>query len=199
MPCCFSECWVLSPETCRVKPLRRINAIVASCWIYFTIIHTSIVPTLKNIDSSCLSNYRQISLLNNFSGVYAVLTHDHTSHYYIKKIMGLFYNPYRPCQRPWCATRSKTSFPCTRIKPNILTDAGLNTNYKIFHLYSSDSLLILYVTFVWPKPQYASTVWSSINSTDTKQKDRIPRKFAALCQNRFFTYDHDSYQNFLNL
>jgi cell shape-determining protein MreD len=29
----------LSPETCRVKPLRRINAIVASCWIYFTIKH----------------------------------------------------------------------------------------------------------------------------------------------------------------
>jgi len=27
---------ILSPETCRVKPLRRINAIVASCWIYFT-------------------------------------------------------------------------------------------------------------------------------------------------------------------
>jgi len=26
----------LSPKTCRVKPLRRINAIVASCWIYFT-------------------------------------------------------------------------------------------------------------------------------------------------------------------
>ena len=26
-------------ETCRVKPLRRINAIVASCWIYFTIKH----------------------------------------------------------------------------------------------------------------------------------------------------------------
>ena len=26
----------LSPETCRAKPLRRINAIVASCWNYFT-------------------------------------------------------------------------------------------------------------------------------------------------------------------
>jgi len=26
----------LSPETCRVKPLQRINAIVASCWNYFT-------------------------------------------------------------------------------------------------------------------------------------------------------------------
>ena len=34
----YSWWWVeLSPETCRVKPLRRINAIVASCWIYFTI------------------------------------------------------------------------------------------------------------------------------------------------------------------
>ena len=29
--------WVrLSPETCRVKPLRIKNAIVASCWTYFT-------------------------------------------------------------------------------------------------------------------------------------------------------------------
>ena len=34
----YSWWWVeLSPETCRVKPLRRINAIVASCWNYFTI------------------------------------------------------------------------------------------------------------------------------------------------------------------
>ena len=36
----YSWWWVeLSPETCRVKPLKRINAIVASCWIYFTIYH----------------------------------------------------------------------------------------------------------------------------------------------------------------
>ena len=36
----YSWWWVeLSPEACRVKPLRRINAIVASCWIYFTIMH----------------------------------------------------------------------------------------------------------------------------------------------------------------
>ena len=34
----YSWWWVeLSPETCRVKPLRRINTTVASCWIYFTI------------------------------------------------------------------------------------------------------------------------------------------------------------------
>jgi len=37
----------LSPETCRVKPLRRINATVASCWIYFTII--SLYTTLRGI------------------------------------------------------------------------------------------------------------------------------------------------------
>ena len=35
----YSWWWVeLSPETCRVKPLRRINAIVASCWNYLTTI-----------------------------------------------------------------------------------------------------------------------------------------------------------------
>ena len=40
----YSWWWVeLSPETCRVKPLRRINAIVASCWIYFTISLGSVV------------------------------------------------------------------------------------------------------------------------------------------------------------
>ena len=46
----------LSPETCRVKPLRRINAIVASCWNYFTMIiqltqhslYTRTVPTFLN-------------------------------------------------------------------------------------------------------------------------------------------------------
>ena len=35
----YSWWWVrLSPETCRVKPLRIKNAIVASCWTYFTTI-----------------------------------------------------------------------------------------------------------------------------------------------------------------
>ena len=39
----YSWWWVeLSPETCRVKPLRRINAIVASCWMYFTTTHEEV-------------------------------------------------------------------------------------------------------------------------------------------------------------
>ena len=50
----YSWWWVeLSPETCRVKPLRRINAIVASCWIYFTHKerHQLLVSTVLNINS----------------------------------------------------------------------------------------------------------------------------------------------------
>ena len=41
----YSWWWVeLSPEICRVKPLRRINATVASCWIYFTSERPSFTP-----------------------------------------------------------------------------------------------------------------------------------------------------------
>ena len=36
----------LSPETCRVKPLRRINAIVAFYWIYFTVTLISLLSGL---------------------------------------------------------------------------------------------------------------------------------------------------------
>ena len=57
----YSWWWVeLSPETCRVKPLRRINAIVASCWIYFTtpkfrfVAMFSILRTLFRNYSLCL-------------------------------------------------------------------------------------------------------------------------------------------------
>ena len=45
----YSWWWVrLSPETCRVKPLRIKNAIVASCWTYFTTIVMNIhVPSRR--------------------------------------------------------------------------------------------------------------------------------------------------------
>ena len=63
----YSWWWVeLSPETCRVKPMRRINAIVASCWIYFTIkifalvrlrvVHLPPISCTYPYVSSCLCN-----------------------------------------------------------------------------------------------------------------------------------------------
>ena len=68
----YSWWWVeLSPETCRVKPLRRINAIVASCWIYFTsknvvqttyllfaaLLKTSVFSSRVHFCASVLSNH----------------------------------------------------------------------------------------------------------------------------------------------
>ena len=40
----------LSPETCRVKPLRIKNAIVASCWTYFTNISQKSFEKYSNIN-----------------------------------------------------------------------------------------------------------------------------------------------------
>jgi hypothetical protein len=39
------------------------------------------VPLLKKGDSASVSNYRQTSLLNNFSKLFEFVTHDHVSHY----------------------------------------------------------------------------------------------------------------------
>ena len=50
----------LSPETCRVKPLRRINAIVASCWNYFTILQLTQfwqIPRHRTLSYSLLTPF----------------------------------------------------------------------------------------------------------------------------------------------
>jgi hypothetical protein len=44
---------------------------------------------------------------------------------------------------------------------------------------------------------YASTVWNSMTATDAKKLERIQRKFAALCQNCFFTHDNVTYEDLL--
>jgi hypothetical protein len=46
--------------------------------------------------------------------------------------------------------------------------------------------LLLSSTSVRPKLQYASVLWNSVTSTDARKLESIQRKFAALCQNRFF-------------
>jgi hypothetical protein len=57
-----------------------------------------------------------------------------------------------------------------------------------------DSLLILYLTPVRPKLEYASTVGNSITAPDAKKLERIQRKFVALRQNRFSTHNPVTYE-----
>ena len=57
----YSWWWVrLSPKTCRVKPLRIKNAIVASCWTYFTTIDILKFSTTQLY-------YSQYRTVNHFS------------------------------------------------------------------------------------------------------------------------------------
>jgi hypothetical protein len=56
------------------------------------------------------------------------------------------------------------------------------------------SLLMLYTLLVRPKLEYASVAWNSITNTDSNKLERIQRKFAALCYNRFFQ-DTDYHYN----
>jgi hypothetical protein len=78
-------------------------------------------------------------------------------------------------------------------------DARLNTNYITYSVSTLNNLLILYLTLVRPQLQYTSIVWNSKRFTDAKKLERSQRKFVALCQNCFFTYDNVTYEDFLKI
>jgi hypothetical protein len=57
-----------------------------------------------------------------------------------------------------------------------------------FSFSTLGSFLMLYIAIVRSKLGYASMFWNSIMNTDPNKLERIQRKFAAFCHNRFFQH-----------
>ena len=58
-------------------------------------------------------------------------------------------------------------------------------------------IIIIIIIKYAPKLEYASTVWNSVKSTDAKKLNCFQRKLVTLCQYRFSTYEHVTYDGFL--
>jgi hypothetical protein len=67
-----------------------------------------------------------------------------------------------------------------------------------FSFSALDSLLMLYIATVRSKLEYATVVWNSITNTDSNKLERVQRKFAGLCHNRFFQDVDYHYSNILD-
>jgi hypothetical protein len=70
-------------------------------------------------------------------------------------------------------------------------------NTETYSFFTPETLLIFYLMLVRNKLGYASVMWNSITTTDPKKLESIQRKFVALCQYRFFIYDHVTYADLL--
>jgi hypothetical protein len=97
--------------------------------------------------------------------------------------MGLLCNPYDQYQRPWGATRFKTSSPLTcmlHFLP-IRKDVALNTNYNLFLFYYCQ-LIDIVLNSSLTQLDCASTVCNPERSADLKTLEDIQLQLVALCQ-----------------
>jgi hypothetical protein len=106
--------------------------------------------------------------------------------YYSYKICDLFITRTDTIKDPGVQLDSKLHF---HAHVNYISSQSVRTLGLIqtitYSFSTLDSLLILYLTTVRPKLEYASTVCNSITDTDTKKLERIQQKFIALCQKCF--------------
>jgi hypothetical protein len=110
--------------------------------------------------------------------------------------MGLSYNTYGYYKTPGPKTRLKTAYSCTcrlHFLP-LHKDFGLNTN----SFSTLDSVLILNLALVRPQ------TWVCLNCMEPynvywrhKTGKHSEWSFVVLCQYRFSTFDHITYEDFL--
>ena len=60
-----------------------------------------------------------------------------------------------------------------------------------------ESSLVLYLALVRCEIAYAAILWNSITTADVRKLKHVHRKFVALRNNGFFTYDYVTYEDFL--
>jgi hypothetical protein len=57
--------------------------------------------------------------------------------------------------------------------------------YIMSSFSSTDSLVTMYYALVHSKLEFASVAWNSVMLTDSSKTERVQKKFANLCNNRF--------------